>query len=554
MTDANEIIDVAKKYRDVYGLSVIPVSKHKSPFKDFDVVQYRDRYPTDEEIESWWGDKFKSAGIACVCGKLSNRTVIDLDTYKNKNTEDFINSLVPDSFLAPICSTPRGGQHWHFQYTPSLGNIQIDNDDCSIDVKTEGGLVVLPPTHGPNGNAYKWITSPKSNPIGAIPPMLLNYMYIYNKSVPDNGNKRSQTVTNGNIVFNEGSRDNTIFHVANCLVKGGMPEEEIEQLLMLMGEKLCDPPFTRGDILVKIKSAYKRENIKEKSVAEGVREFLEVTTGNFTVTDCHKFLDLVTKGNKSIIMALSRLVKEGKIERIGNHAGTYRKVESGFEIKDWKNASDKLFDFDMPLGIHKYSFIAPGDIILISGVTDAGKSTFAMEFIRLNMQRHKIFYFSSEINAGGLKRRITKSETDIDKWNFVFSDIWDNAVDIIQPNDINILDYIEPPGGDYRLIPNIITDIHNKLKKGKGIAICLLQKKKSTKYEEYEYGAGGQMTLNKASLAINLDPDYPGGKCTLKKVKNRRVDFNPVGHFIKYKIVKGINLLPFGVWETEIEK
>ena len=42
-------------------------------------------------------------------------------------------------------------------------------------------------------------------------------------------NKRQHLTTCDNIGFEEGRRDNTLFHLANCLVKGGMPTVNIEK-------------------------------------------------------------------------------------------------------------------------------------------------------------------------------------------------------------------------------------------------------------------------------------------------------------------------------------
>ena len=61
-----------------------------------------------------------------------------------------------------------------------------------------------------------------------------------------------------------------------------------------------------------------------------LREWVEVTDGVFSVTDCYRDLGLVTAGDKNTCrVTLKRLVEEGLIERYGALRGTYRRIEGG---------------------------------------------------------------------------------------------------------------------------------------------------------------------------------------------------------------------------------
>jgi hypothetical protein len=286
-------------------------------------------------------------------------------------------------------------------------------------------------------------------------------------------------------------------------------------------------------------------------VTTDILAWIENAVGVFYMTSLTKDLSISDKSDKNnVSKILSRLVEQRIIERYGSKNGCFRKIQSNFKLQDWQNAKTVPFDIHLPLGIERYCTINPGDLILIAGVTNSGKSALALEFAKLNILHHKIFLFSSEINSSALKKRLEKSDGGIKKWEHLnFTDEFQSMVDVIQPNDINILDYVEPPEGDYTRIAPMITDIHHRL--DKGVAICVLQKKKSMKDQEYSFGVGGQMTLNKASLAINLDPANPGTKLTLAKVKDRKTEFNPEGKYIRFRIKNGINIIPDGVWEED---
>ena len=73
----------------------------------------------------------------------------------------------------------------------------------------------------------------------------------------DTDNKRKHLTTSDNILFEEGYRDNSLFHLANHLVKGGMSRPSIEKYLHFIARH-CNPPYPEKEIAAKIASAFKR--------------------------------------------------------------------------------------------------------------------------------------------------------------------------------------------------------------------------------------------------------------------------------------------------------
>ena len=50
----------------------------------------------------------------------------------------------------------------------------------------------------------------------------------------------------------------------------------------------------------------------------------------------------------------------------------------------------------------------PGNIIVVAGEQNAGKTAFLLNFVRLNMTRHEMFYYSSEMGASEMRKRLEK--------------------------------------------------------------------------------------------------------------------------------------------------
>jgi len=536
------MLKAALAYRNKFNLNIIPSREKRACVK---WTEYQTRFVTEDEINQWWGKDFLGAGISLVCGELSNVTVLDFDLHE---TDKFYNEFlaINNGDLSPISKTPRGGLHCFYQYMPGINNIQLKG----LDIKTEGGLICLPPTKNEYGG-YEWVTNIKNTEIGKMPDAVFKYINsinIINYSLgarsnndANKGNTGSQEVTHGNISFDKGSRDSSIFHVANCLVKGGMPYPNIRDCLLFLGSH-CSPPFKKNEIEIKLESAIKRAETSDLSVAEEVREFIEVTTGNFRVTEVTQ---AVTSGNRSrnkaILMALSRSVKQNIIERVQNQPGTYRKIESQFDstlISDVEQG--KGIKFRLPFGFEQYVDIFEKDLICFAGTPNVGKSAVMMETLRLNMRDYKCHYFSSEMGKKNFKNRISKHQ-ETSNWPAYIVDDFPNFVDVIQPDDINFIDYVETK--EPYDIPNILRDIQRKLRKG--VAVVALQKNKGQ-----PFAVGGLQTTAKASVFIIIDPEFPYAEMRVIKAKNYKM-INPHGFMMKFKIVDGINLRPAGIWEPE---
>ena len=112
--------------------------------------------------------------------------------------------------------------------------------------------------------------------------------------------------------------------------------------------------------------------------------------------------------------------------------------------------------------------------------------------------------------------------------------------DVIHPNDVNIIDYLEIHDNFYA-VSGMLKAIHDKL--DKGVAFVALQKNPGA-----ETGLGGYRGLEKPRVYLNLDPDYPGGKATIVKAKNWATNINPNGYSVKFKLISGCYFIEDGQW------
>jgi RecA/RadA recombinase len=147
------------------GIAVIPIKKgDKTPllpsWKEFET-----RKPTVEEVTRWWTE-YPDANIALLTGKISGITVIDFDVKKDKLTGKPIigadgKLVYPDKikdfpFDTLIVKSGGGGYHYYYRYCEEL---PTRNDffggGSHVDVKNDGGYIIMPPSIHPSGNKYE---------------------------------------------------------------------------------------------------------------------------------------------------------------------------------------------------------------------------------------------------------------------------------------------------------------------------------------------------------------------------------------------------------------
>ena len=540
------MVEIALNYKHKYGFCVIPVKGKKSLVK---WVPFQDGQSTDDEIKHWWNVQFKNAGIAVVTGKVSgNICAIDVDSYKDESILSSINALLPESLEFPISTTPRGGQHWWFRSTEQLGDKIGFITGC--DFRSQG-IIVMPPSAG-----YKWNVCLEDVNIPLLPDEMTKAIKSDQVSVShppeSNGEKAYSPQGNmttkhvvysknilgacGNVTFHkdyftDGRRDNDLFSVANALIKSGvdpgLATESLARIVHTWGEN--DPEW----IGTKVKSAMKRHGIN--NLAAGVKDWVLSTKGTFFSTEIHKDLQLSTTiHKKNCSEILRRLIKDDKIERVGDRNGQFRRIESELEEMNWKDARvGEYYDLKMPLGIHNLCHIYKSNIIIIAGSPNSGKSSFCLNIVKMNSDKD-VRYFNSEMGEEELKSRLLLfDDMKSEDWNHVkFYERSSNFSDVIYPDSLNVIDYLELTK-DFFLVGGIIRTIHEKLRDG--ICVMCIQKNR-----DVELGRGGGLTEEKARLYISMDFQ----KLKIIKCKNPKQGQSISGKEIDFKLIKGTTFIP----------
>lgn len=277
----------------------------------------------------------------------------------------------------------------------------------------------------------------------------------------------------------------------------------------------------------------------EDALSNKIKEWLDDASGWFTTTHLDTELSIVSpQGKNNRRQIIRRLVADGRIKRHPSITGKYRVLQIKADKLDWQHANpDAHIELQWPFGLENWVAIYPKSICVIAGVQNAGKTGFLLRFTVMNQHRVElgdllpIEYFSSEMGREEFSVRMGKFE-NVGDCSFNTWERNSGFADVIRPNGLNIIDYLEVVDSFYEIAGDI-AEIYETLTTG--IAIIAIQKNEGAKL-----GRGGSFSLEKARLYLSLDHN----ELTIVKGKNWAVPgSNPNGKRWQFSLVDGCRFI-----------
>lgn len=289
-----------------------------------------------------------------------------------------------------------------------------------------------------------------------------------------------------------------------------------------------------------------------------IREYLANIQGReITLNDLRKEFNILagSKSFNSIRTIMFQLAEQHIVKPTGKKDGSYKVVVQVKPVRVFAPERERIppvnlifpraYDTRLQLTFAADVVIRQGDLILISGLSNYGKTTLCLNFLAENLDTLPVLMgneyttWSTELNKYIPHPRMAARWDAMDwvQWidgdlndRFILLPVRDDYAENIIKDKINIIDWINIETGEHYMIGNILESIKKQL--GKGVGIIAIQKA-----EGADAGRGGQFTKDFADLELLLDK-YGENEVLLKigKAKEPRDSARLTGRVFGYTI------------------
>lgn len=228
-----DFIDIATQYTHRGWNPVCIYRPNKFP-KDYPWHKLIDKEVTNADIQKMANTYTEdNLNIGIITGAISDIIVLDIDGEEGFQALRDLNITLPDT----LCASTGRGKHYYFEHQthPILKNAAAFLP--KVDIRTDGGLVVAPPSVHPTGRHYEWLN------LGAeILPfpedLLLALVELDKLKVTKKTENKGLSIEQRAL---EGSRNSTLFKAASAMQGLGFTESIIREAISKQNDSLPDP-------------------------------------------------------------------------------------------------------------------------------------------------------------------------------------------------------------------------------------------------------------------------------------------------------------------------
>ncbi len=563
----------------------VPATPHG--FKDATQIQIRVR-------ELWAKDTNANIGL-CTEGLIA----LDFDTkHDGLQSKADIETVFGSLPKTRVHKTGSGGEHWLYKQRPGepIKNTTSLGGYPGVDVRGNGGYIVAPPSLHPNGNRYEIIDK---SPITECPEWLSNLAREQNTTtltttdsgevIAEDGNRNATLTSLAGTMRRKGLGQSAItaalLEANKTQCNPPLSDKEVEEIAKSVSryQPSKDPinrhdplkdipqdtdflditdetdiPHTGTDKTKKLKNTDKTEPTDETltNVSQQKRDHLVWKMVDWWLSDhrgekfdldtiCRQLAITDRDSRHSVSKKLFYEVKQEKLEKSDR---IYRYIDKEITYIDFINIRKKPplsikwpygYEDQSRFGFDGFIQIPPAGVIMVSGVSNTGKTAFIMNFLALNMDDFPCTLMGNEYEGSSFSDRWDEiswanpaKEDGTPKFELI--ERYRDWKDIIRPGNINIIDWVSLDGvaQPFYYIGEIAQGVRAALK-GQGCAVVCIQKESGK-----EYGMGGGFGQHLASLYLNIDfnPDK-SLRMTVKKAKIWSTH-NPNGEIYTFNLSK----------------
>lgn len=262
-----------------------------------------------------------------------------------------------------------------------------------------------------------------------------------------------------------------------------------------------------------------------------VLQWVSLATGLFNTKQIWAELNIISSEGKAYLrVCLNRMVEAGVVVKTSVD-GTFRRIDNERKPIEWGTAdATATFNVKWPFELEKYVCMYPKSLAIIAGSKQEGKTTFLYNFIKLNLtlaSKYKIELFNSETGKEQMQDKFFNLGVASDS-PFAVYERYDNFADILDPDAITVIDYLDM-NSEFYMAGVEIDNIFRKLNNG----ICIIGMqipppmvsiyKGVKKVVSRDYAYGGGTTAKRAFVYVSMSNH-------ILKLKHAKKPANPKIH------------------------
>jgi hypothetical protein len=230
-------VDAALQYAEI-GWFAFPCKLDKTPYVS---GGFKAASLDSEQIRAWW-KRWPEASIGIATGR-SRVAVLDVDPrHSGDETFSRLSERLGSSTFETVQSrTGGGGSHFIFRCPPDIaikGGVSVFGE--GIDVRADGGYIIVPPSRHPSGNSYEWQAN--SDPFSRA-------LLLWPASLEQFRATRPQfQADNASACVHEGARNNFLTRKAGTLRRLGVDSSAMFVALQQLNVSRCEPPLESAEV------------------------------------------------------------------------------------------------------------------------------------------------------------------------------------------------------------------------------------------------------------------------------------------------------------------
>lgn len=209
-------------------------------------LELQGRRAGENEIRGWFA-RWPDANVGVVTGAVSGLVVLDVDPRHGGRESLAVleagNGALPATVEAV---TGGGGRHYYFAHpggaVPNRAGVEP-----GIDVRGDGGSIVMPPSLHPSGKRYRWVKghAPDELSPAALPQWLLATFLERPRAGGHSVSHWRNLLREG---VEEGARNDTVASLAGHLLWRGVDPYVTLELMLCWNRVRCRPPLPDDEV------------------------------------------------------------------------------------------------------------------------------------------------------------------------------------------------------------------------------------------------------------------------------------------------------------------